>query len=787
MAQTNTSFRLPESIKKDTLSFRQKVKDFLDGQTTPAIFQAYRVPRGIYEQRQTGEFMVRVRAPAGVILPEQAQRLAELSRTYGNGVLHITTRQDVQIHEVKIEKTPDILESLLEVGLSPRGGGGNTVRNITACPRAGVCPDEAFDVRPYAIALAEYLLDFESSFNLPRKFKVAFSGCSQDCALASVADLGFFANIKDGTEGFTVYAGGGMGSHSRVAVKIEDFIPGREVFSVAEAMKRVFDQYGDRTNKHRARLRYVLDRLGQDEFVKLYQQQREKLKQEKLQTPTIHPIISTSKASGQSNSTTTDRSLVEYHNWRRANVSAEKEPGAFTIRLRLALGDISANDLEKIASLAGTIGAGLIRTTQTQDLLLCRVREDDLPFAFAQLSGLKAGVLSAGGPKLVACAGASTCRLGLCRSRDLASAISTELDTTGWSIEWNGQVIRISGCPNSCGHHPIGVIGLQGRAKRLDGKLVPCYSVLVGGKVGQGSARLAEQVAVVPAKNVPALVYDVLGLLQSSAADRESLDSTVADSKEKIARIAAKYSHIPTIEQQPQFYQDFGATEDFSLAGRGPGECGAGVMDVIRLDIDQAKQSLDRAKESTDGKTKSDTVYEAIVAAARALLITRGLEPRKDREIFSAFAKHLIEPGWIGQGTEKLLNQALDYRLGDIADIGHLQESVARMLARVEELFHSLDANLNFRVEPISKKHVDPNPPKDNEHVIDLRGVECPLNFVKAKLALEKIEVGGILEVLLDGGEPVENVPASFTEQGQEIVDTSESNGHFLVTVRRRN
>ena len=778
MTQINTFFQLPQSIKKDTLSFRQKVKDFQDGQTRPAIFKAYRVPRGIYEQRTSGEFMVRVRVPAGMILPEQIQRLAQLSRTYGNGVLHITTRQDIQIHQVQIENTPVILESLLEAALSPRGGGGNTVRNITACPRAGVCPDEAFDVRPYAIALTEYLLNFESSFNLPRKFKVAFSGCGQDCALASVADLGFFAHLQNGTEGFGVYAGGGMGSHSRVGVKIEDFIPGEEVFSVAEAMKRLFDQYGDRTNKHRARLRYVLDRLGEDEFVRLYQQQREKLKQENLQTPSIRSIISTSRASALPNATS-DRLPAEYDIWRKANVLAEKKPGEFTIRLRLALGDISADDLEKVASLADMIGEGFIRTTQLQDLLLCRVREDDLPFAFAQLSGLKTNVLAARGPKLVACAGASTCRLGLCRSRDLAKAISAELNKTNWPIDLSNETIRISGCPNSCGHHSIGTIGLQGRAKRNNGKLMPCYEVLVGGRVGQGSAHLADQVAVVPAKNVPALVSDVLDAVQ--------LQPLGQAGKEQITKIAAKYSHIPAIEQDPQFYRDFGSTEDFSLAGRGPGECGAGVMDVIRLDIDQAKQALKRASGTSDTKSRSESIYEAIVATARALLITRGLEPKKDREIFAAFDEHLIQPGWISQETKDLLDQALDYRLGDIDDISTLAESVGRMLARIEELFHSLDANLNFRVEPVFKKLPEGKPLKDNEHMIDLRGVQCPLNFVKAKLELEKIAIGEVLEVLLNDGEPVANVPASFTEQGQEVLNVAKYGEHFRVKVRKRN
>lgn len=216
--------RIPDSVREDTLAYRGKVEKFLRGETSTVGFRGYRVPMGVYEQRAAGKFMVRIRIGAGLVLPHQLETIARLSRTHGNGVIHVTTRQDIQIHEVEIEDTPDVLEGLLEAGLSSRGGGGNTVRNVTACPRAGLCADEEFDVTPYSIATAEYLLQDRSSFNLPRKYKIVFSGCSTDCAFASVADLGFFAHVRDGVKGFAVYAAGGLGSNPGVAVRIEDFV-----------------------------------------------------------------------------------------------------------------------------------------------------------------------------------------------------------------------------------------------------------------------------------------------------------------------------------------------------------------------------------------------------------------------------------------------------------------------------------------------------------------------------------------------------------------------------------
>ena len=730
---------IPESVEEDTLNYRREVKKFLDGQTSPIAFRAYRVPMGVYEQRTAGKHMVRIRIGAGLVLPFQLERIAQLSNTYGNGILHITTRQDIQIHEVNIEDTPDILEGLLEVGLSPRGGGGNTVRNVTACPQAGVCPKEEFDVAGYAIATAEYLLQDRSSFNLPRKYKIVFSGCSKDCAYACVADLGFFAHLKNGVKGFSVYAAGGQGSNPAVAVKIEDFIKAQEVFAVAEAIKRLFDKHGDRANKHQARLRYVLARLGVEEFVKLYQKERQILKVDGLpfEPPQIRDIA-----------------------------SAYPVPEApVAVRLWLKNGDIPADDLNKVGQIATKYGQGLVRTTQLQDLLITAVAQKDIDKVNSELKGLSIDVLDDGSGKIVTCAGASTCKLGLCLSRGLSDAISSRLSQAGFSANLSEMIIRISGCPNSCGHHYIADIGFQGKAKRVNGKLMPCYDVLAGAKTVEGDAHLAERIGTVSAKRIPDLLAEALS------------NGTVE--KERLRSLTAEYSGLGEKSFPDDYYYDYGATEPFSLAGRGPGECGAGVMDVIKVDIDEAKDAIKSAPAG------SENVYKAIVAAARALLVTFGLEPKKDRDIFAAFSKHLIEPGWMEPAIQQLLDDALDWRMGDIESIDDLLEQVEDLVNRVEELFLSLDANLKFRAEPVVQKtNVKTNVTEN--HIVDLRGVACPLNFVKAKLELEKLQAGDILEVLLDEGEPARNAPASFAEQGQEIIEVKNLGRYFSVKVRRR-
>ena len=728
--------RILDNIRDDALNYRSHVEKFLKGDISQINFRAFRVPMGVYEQRTTGKYMVRIRIGAGLALPSQLQAVAKLSKTCGDGILHLTTRQDIQIHNVNIEDTPDILENLLKVGLSSRGGGGNTVRNITACPEAGVCHKEEFDAAPYAVATAEFLLQENSSFNLPRKLKIVFSGCSKDCGYASVADLGFFAHKKNGKKGFSVYAGGGLGSNPGIAVKIEDFINDYEIFETAKAIKRLFDKLGDRLNKHKARLRYVLAKLGTEEFIRQYNNEKQKIRNKGglISIPDIREFKS------------------EFH-----------VPNQYVnIRLWLNNGDIPADDLEIVAQIADKYGQGLIRTTQLQDLLITGVAIENIEKVNSELKNLSINVFGEGNLKIVACTGAATCKLGLCLSRGLSEAISKRFCNNNLS----GTTIRISGCPNSCGHHNIADIGFQGKAKRVNGKLMPCYDVLTGAKTKEGDAHLAQRIGTVSAKKIPDLLAEA------------TINGNIE--KDMVQNLIDKYDIKNEKQTLPDdYYYDWDSFEPFSLAGRGPGECGVGVMDVIKLDIDEAKNAI-------KGKSvSSESVYKALVAASRALLITFGLEPKKDREIFTAFSRYLIEPGWVKPQTQQLLDSAFDWKIGDIDSISGLLPHVEDLINRIQELLLSLDSSLKFRVKPLIDKEIIESD-KTRSHTIDLLGVACPLNFVKAKLELEKIEKGDILEILLDDGEPVNNVPASFAEQGQDVLEVKNIGKHFLVKVQRK-
>lgn len=552
--------RLPEAVVEDTKAFRREVEKFLSGDTSAVEFRGIRVSMGIYEQRENDTYMVRIRGAAGVFLPHHIEAIAELSETYGSGIVHVTTRQDLQIHRVRIEDTPTVLERLLEVGLSTRGGGGNTVRNISACPFSAVCRDEAFDVTPYALALTEYLTRERRNFNLPRKFKVAFSGCAKDCGLASVADLGFFAHIRNGERGFAVYAGGGMGAHSTLAVLIEEFIPAGAVFEVAEAVKRLFDKLGDRANRSRARLRFVLERLGEQVFRQTYRQELELVRGEDIPFPEIRTEdLSQADSDRATTVSTRDESVW----W---NAVPQRQDGLYTLTVRLPLGDLPAHELLTLASIARTFGDSTIRTTQEQDLQLRGIKEADLDKACLALRKIEHALRPAQSVRCVSCTGASTCRLGLCLSGGLASELERQLSGLALSFD---AVVRISGCPNACGQHPIAPLGLFGSAVRINGRLVPFYNIVAGGRVAEGNAALAQTVAKVPVKAVPALLREFWSAAEMEIKQGESLDDLMSRwGIGCLKQVALQYENVPLYEEAPDFYRDFGCRTDFSLTDR---------------------------------------------------------------------------------------------------------------------------------------------------------------------------------------------------------------------------
>jgi len=689
-ADNDWAFRVSPGLAAELDEFQKTVEQFRTGAISEAQFRASRVPQGIYEQRESGTYMLRVRFPAGGVLPDHLRRLGEAASTFGNGVLHITTRQEFQVHRVPLESILPALRSLAAAGLSTKGGGGNTVRNVTACFDSGVCPHEVFDVAPYAVALTERFMPDPLSFQLPRKYKIAFAACNRDCSGATVNDVGFIARRQNGADGFAVYVAGGMGGKSRVASLLHEFIPASDAFLVAEAVKRVFDKNGDRKNKHLARLRFLVERIGLDAFRELYEKELAALRASAPASLQIRPYPSRNLAPAKGKAAGTVANSTDFARWFASNVMPQKQTGFFMVHIPLALGDLPVAKTAALANIVATHGDGILCATQSQNLVLRWVAESELPSLREKLDTLSLATPDAPVLRnLVACAGASTCRLGICLSRGLAKAIRQELTDSQLKLEKLGDLtIHISGCPNSCGRHPVGNIGFSGAARRVDGRLIPYYAVQLGGRVTEGQTRFGTNVGAIPARNAPAFVRDFLAAWQQSAESADFHRFVENDGRTVATELIERHQQAPSSKQNKEFFFDWDAPSAFSLAGRGAGECGAGVFDLIEVDLANARESLEAGR-----------LYGAALSAARALLVTRNLQPKSDREAFELFQNHFVAEGLV------------DTALTEISRAGSRAASepdpakafagrgpdVTALVASVRLLYENMDASLRFK------------------------------------------------------------------------------------------
>ena len=637
-------FVLPEKVRKDTAGYNDSLQRFVDGKVSGARFKGVRVPWGIYSQRHgvsENIYMARVRLPGGVASGGQLKALAEAARKYGKGLLHITDRQDIQVHHVKIEDTGKLLNYLKDYELSPRGGGGNTVRAITSCALSGICDKEAFDVKGYAMGLTDYMLRDDASYTMPRKYKIAFSGCKDDCAHATVNDLGFIAKTDNKkNNGFSVYVAGGLGASSRVGKLLYDFIKPGEVAYIAEAVKRVFHANGNRRDKHHARLRFLVEEMGFDEFKKLLEDELITLKKSgkiKLLEYEFDTLIC------HESSNPAESGDPRFKEFLKHNVLKQKQPGLHALEVVVELGDITGDELEAIAVVGDDYAGVEFRVNQRQNLVLVNIASDKIKSVYEKLDRLGFAKVYAGtATDVVCCAGASTCNLGICDSKAMASKLIEVLEHSGDAGMLEGVTININGCPNSCGHAPIGSIGVVGLTRRQDGRMVPYYKLCLGGKIEEGKTRLNEAVEAVPSRKAPEAIRDFLKIVAENTGEKTSANDYIESRGiVELRKIIDSYSDVPLYYEDREYYRDWGKTEDFSLAGIGSGECGAGIMEIIESDISEAEENIKTAEEKLD----HTTLQNAVLLAARALLVVKGIDPKTPEETFKSFASEIIASG----------------------------------------------------------------------------------------------------------------------------------------------
>jgi sulfite reductase (ferredoxin) len=560
------------SDQRDISEFVEKLEAFERGDLTADQFRTFRLLRGVYGQRQSDVQMIRVKIPFGRLGPEQLHAIADVADRYSRGYGHVTTRQNVQLHFVKLANAEAAQVRLHEAGLTTREACGNSVRTVTACELAEVCDGAAFDVTPYAEAITRYFLRHPLSSTLPRKFKIAFSGCGTDCAFGAIHDVGFIAQVKDGQRGFKVYAAGGLSTSPQAAITLHEFVPAGEIARVAEGLLRVFHALGNRDNKARARLKYVLRKLGEETFRAKYAEQRAAIDAEavaELAMPdqAVNPPAAPIEGA--------DAQPQGYLAWRSSNVVDQKQSGYAAAYIRLFLGDITSAQMRSLAALLSRFGDGTIRLTVDQNILVPWVDKRSLPALYAALREIDLALPDAHtAGDATSCPGAESCNLAVTSSRNVARAISerlAEADVAG-AKGLTGTTIKISGCPNSCGQHHIADIGWHGAAKSVNGTTYPMYQLHLGGGVDQTGAHFGRQVVKVVARRVPDAVAVLLKLFESDKSEGETPETFFRRVDPK--RVVAALGDLTTIAPAGEEHMDIGEETGFHVA-IGAGECAA--------------------------------------------------------------------------------------------------------------------------------------------------------------------------------------------------------------------
>ena len=575
-------------------NFAKTVKLYRQGKIDPDIFRRFRLQHGAYGTRMTDDYaMVRIKIPAGEIYPNQLEKIAQLSDTFSIGSAHISTRQNIQLHWVILEDVSEIMRGLTEVGLTSREACGNTVRNVMCSPLAGVCPEEKFDVSPYAIATAKFFLRNPLNQNLPRKFKFNFTCCEKH-GMARIVDVGLIPTTReiDGKtqRGFKIFLGGGLGNKSFVGHHLEDFTPEEDLLYTSIAVLRIFDRMGNRKNMARNRMRYLVDEMGWEKFQNLVLKERSivratqsvivKLNVDHVPNNIKHPI-SISNSDGKP-------APEGYSRWLKTSTFKQKQEGNYSVFVNLEAGDITSNQLYALAKICREFSAeGFARNGFSQEVVFRWIREGDLSKLYSKL--LEVGLANPGALTMaspIGCSGTTSCNLALTNSHRLAKEIQRKflelkLDE---DEDLRDSSIKISGCPNSCGQHEIATIGFYGGGGRVGKDMYPVYQMSLGGR-SDGEAMLGISTLRVPAKRIIPVILKIIEIFKNNKKSGDTLSSwinrvvkghenseikSISDFKKFLAPLTVP----PTKESDEDFYLDYGSDTSYHTI-TGKGECAA--------------------------------------------------------------------------------------------------------------------------------------------------------------------------------------------------------------------
>ena len=823
-------YRIPSTLNGDLDYTQSLIDQFKAGEIQAGQLKSNRVPMGIYEQRKNQHYMLRLRCAGGLVTPEQLAKIAFVGHQLSTSHLHVTTRQEIQIHNVDIEDAIPALKKLEKVGISSAGGGGNTVRNMMVDDRSGLTADEEFDVYPYVEELTSRLIAEKDSFTMPRKYKVAIDTSVATANYSYIADLGLQARIKDGQRGFRVLIAGSAASNAHTGWEVFDFLPEKDLYRAAKALKNWFHKYGNRRNRHKARMRYVFYKYGTEEAKRLYLEEFEELKKDgsidfkapalplEHHKPNFPPL----------------KAPTDFETWKRRY--AHKQTNAEGLKenlwyayIPLRHGNNSTDFFAEVAEYLGNYGNDVIRFTKKEQIQVRNIPEEYLTNIYAFFK--KLGVYQIDYPvvvtNLTCCTGADTCRLGICLPKGAIDGIAKQLLNSDLNLDAIPDFeLRMNGCTNICALATWGDLGFSGRVGRVGDDPYPAYTVWLPTK---GKHEIDLQQGYIAAKKIPAFVEDYLRDVIAEQANYADYYEYVAKRGVNIVKeLIAKYKEIAPYSEEPDTFFDFGDDEKFSLIKYGKAECSAGLFDIIEIDQDtirekrkEVEQLLSEGKQDTAKIEK--LLHDIVFSENRMLLVTRGLDPRTDDDVYNGFEKEFIAAGIIPQKFKVLTDKARNSE--SLIAEKPLIDELADLL---NDLYQNMDDSLQFKlpavqsptdftdskeksvgqknrsekedksvssVKSVGQKNTNENEQKSSagepeaispDVKKDFRGVMCPMNFVKTKIALTPMQSGQILEILLDDGAPIENVPGSVKNEGHTILSTEKVENYWKVLIRKK-
>ena len=811
-------YRIPSTLNGDLDYTQSLIDQFKAGEIQAGQLKSNRVPMGIYEQRKNQHYMLRLRCAGGLVTPEQLAKIAFVGHQLSTSHLHVTTRQEIQIHNVDIEDAIPALKKLEKVGISSAGGGGNTVRNMMVDDRSGLTADEEFDVYPYVEELTSRLIAEKDSFTMPRKYKVAIDTSEATANYSYIADLGLQARIKDGQRGFRVLIAGSAASNAHTGWEVFDFLPEKDLYRAAKALKNWFHKYGNRRNRHKARMRYVFYKYGTEEAKRLYLEEFEELKKDgsiDFEAPALplehhKPNFPPLKAP------------TDFETWKRRY--AHKQTNAEGLKenlwyayIPLRHGNNSTDFFAEVAEYLGNYGNDVIRFTKKEQIQVRNIPEEYLTNIYAFFK--KLGVYQIDYPvvvtNLTCCTGADTCRLGICLPKGAIDGIAKQLLNSNLNLDAIPDFeLRMNGCTNICALATWGDLGFSGRVGRVGDDPYPAYTIWLPVK---GKHEIDLQQGYIAAKKIPAFVEDYLRDVIAEQANYADYYDYVAKRGVNIVKeLIAKYKEVAPYSEEPDTFFDFGDDEKFSLIKYGKAECSAGLFDIIEIDQDTIREKRKEVEQLlSDGKQNTGKIekllHDIVFSENRMLLVTRGLDPRTDEDVYNGFEKEFIAAGIIPQKFKVLTDKARNNE--SLIEQKPLIDELADLL---NDLYQNMDDSLQFKlpaektpVEQVAEeKNAEEKAPaeqvseekapaekasaaEETETIVpdvkkDFRGVMCPMNFVKTKIALTPMQSGQILEILLDDGAPIENVPGSVKNEGHTILSTEKVENYWKVLIKKK-